>query len=111
MKTRTMYDLRWAGSVFYRFRETHARADNLVRVIQQLLMETGINLSVADIQASLLASIAIPSHKRLWTEFKRWVKKPAIYDSDRLRAEIAKNSKYLYRCVDESHQKFLDYDS
>jgi len=110
MKTRTMYDLKWAESVFYRFRETHARADNLVRVIQQLLMETGVTLSVAAIQASLVASIAYPSRKRLWTEFKRWVKKPAIYNSDRLRAEIAKNSKYLYRCVDESRQEFLNFD-
>lgn len=84
-----MYDRDWARSILHNYEKLCTRAQQINLCLQQFyLQQTGRNCTIADIQGCLIDSIQGKTAQKLWTMYKRLVKKTPL-DKDLLE-KVAK---------------------
>jgi len=73
------YDRTWARSVFYKYWELHARAQQIDRCLMQLTpTAAGHNLLLNDLHGFLIDSIQNKAYKGLWNQYKALVRRSPL---------------------------------
>lgn len=104
-----MYSLAWAQNVWNEFTYSHPRAGNLTRVFAQMVMEQGLNCTHDMIKNTLVYCISRSDKQSVWNDFKKCAKFPSRWPEKRERALAERVAKELYRCLDDSRQRELDF--
>lgn len=74
-----MYDRDWARSVVVNFWKLRTRAQQINLCLQQVYRDSkGRDLTIKDIQNSLIDSVQGKSNEKLWRDYKRLVRKTPL---------------------------------